>query len=291
MTRDRQPLFVRRQSRGHVVAGVLAMLAVAAIIVLIWMGWDRKHVPAPTPSPTSVILADPSWVPAVAPGFCAVHAIGHRGLVQGGGNAPICQDAWWVFALPRPDQPASPTRRSEIVPMTPAGVDVYRDGDTYSLNGIVIGDLGPAAAQKSEWHVLWQLHGPVNDKWREPVAALVVRGGSLLLVGGAGHPDSVSGTNHSYQWFVPLAPYRDGREYRIQLRGHLSSDPKKGWIDCSVDESHPVKRWHPVSSRELRPGTLYPGQLWAESRIGLYRGTDSATGPDYGQQVRWQLRP
>lgn len=203
---------------------------------------------------------------------------------QGGASAPLCSRGTWIYDLPAVSNPA-PTRRTESHWGTGETVRTFKAGDTVTYEAEYVGNLGPAGQDDNNWHVIWQLHGPVNGGWPGPAMGLNVRHGTLRLGGGDGHAGQDYARNN-YEWTQILAPWRDGVPVRVKVQTYLSTDPTRGWVSAWVDGKQVLNKYKPVSyGQRLMPGTLYSGQNWVASRTGLYRGTQQGNPPSYRQVV------
>jgi len=204
---------------------------------------------------------------------------------QGGASDPVCANDTWIYDLPAQSNPST-TRRTETHWGTSRGVTQYREGQTVTHEATYTGQLGPAGQDDANWHVIWQLHGPMKDgSWPGPAMTLAVRNGQLRLGGGAGHPNQ-DWSRQNYEWLAPLTTWTDGKPVKVKVQTYLSADPAKGWVSAWVDGRQVLTQWRPTSLKGgLRPGTLYPGMDHVVSRGGLYRGTQSGAAPTYRQVI------
>ncbi|WP_168582232.1 heparin lyase I family protein [Gephyromycinifex aptenodytis] len=204
-------------------------------------------------------------------------------VTENGASQPICVRGAWVFIAPALENPQR-MRRSEIFLRNGSEPVTGREGSVIVHDVELSVRLGESGASDDAWHVLWQLHGPTDGQWRPPPVALHVRNGRLGLSGGAGHPNH-SWKQANHEWSKPLIPISDGETHRVRIVVVLSSDPRKGSVSASVDGRSVLEQWRPRSPDGYTPGTLYPGQHQVSSRIGLYRGSQSETPPEYEQIV------
>ena len=160
-------------------------------------------------------------------------------------------------------------------------------GDRLTFEADLRAHLGSAASADDAWHLLWQLHGPVGDRWAGPAVSLLVRDGGLKLVGGAGAPGQ-DWLTRNYEWNRQLAPYVDDRKTRLRIEVQLGG-PDHGWVSAWVDGRAILKQWRPESLSGLRPGTIYDGQDAVAMRMGLYRGTQGGAPPKHEQWVEYEV--
>lgn len=202
-------------------------------------------------------------------------------------DEPRCTGGTWTFTLPAMTDPPE-VRRSEVL-LKNGRADVSgQEGSTVVHDVSITPHLGDAGQGDGSWHVLWQLQGKTDEKWGPPSMGLRIRHGVLAVSGGSGHPEH-NWTLANYEWAVDLTKVTDGETYRIRVSTYLSSDPDRGWVSASVDGRTIIDHWRPVSPDGLRSGTIYPGQPTVDSRIGLYRGSQTEAPPTYGQNVNQQV--
>lgn len=206
-----------------------------------------------------------------------------RTVVAGDAQAPICVEGTWVFDAPaRNDAPS--VRRSEVFLADVAPQGIATAGSTVVFDSRITAVLGPSGTQDRAWHVVWQLQGPTQGEWRPPPVGLQIRDGRVYLGGGAGHPDH-DWNRRNYEWRVDLGPFADDVTRRIRVEVTLSPDVDRGVVSAWFDGTQILDHWKPVSPEGYHPGTLYPGQDAVAARIGLYRGSQGESPPDYRQTV------
>lgn len=201
------------------------------------------------------------------------------------GNQPLVGSDQWDFVLPATKNPPD-RRRSELWWALNRAAVSYGEGDVATYQAEVTAKLGPAAAERRQWHVLWQLLGTTDGQWKGPSIALVAADGQLRITGGNGHAAHNPSAGRVYNWSRDLAPFVDGRRYTVKIQDYLSSDSSAGWVTVWVDGKKVVDRWRPTSRTGLRPGTFYRGSSEVYSRSGLYRGSDGVRPPTYTQSAR-----
>lgn len=187
---------------------------------------------------------------------------------------------WWNGSrlqaeIPR-EVPPSDKYRSEVFWAHPSGTRVrLEEGDRFSCRIDVTPHLGPAAADRDHWQVLWQLHGPDRaGTWHPPPLNLHVRGETWRIGGGAGRRQ---GGREAYA--QPFPEFVDGREARWRIDVVVSQDPDTARVDAWLDDRPVVTNWHPPS------GTRYPDHDYLTMKSGLYVG--SADGADVPKARRW----
>lgn len=226
---------------------------------------------------------------SVTAGACNPRFAMHEWVRQGGGLTPTCAHGAWDFVIPADAYPVIP-RRSESVWAVEGSVPTVSPGDTAHLHAKFTGNLGPAAQDDNDWHVLWQLQGiTTQGTWVPPSMGLNVRHGKLRIGGGGGHPNhSYAGRNH--EWSVDLAKYTDGTTYDVQVAVFISPDPAQAWVDVHVNGVQVLNHYRPTSPQGFQPGTIYANQPLLSGRNGLYRGTqNNATIPTYEQRMRIEV--
>lgn len=201
------------------------------------------------------------------------------------GKQPVAGADHWSFVLPAASRPPA-KRRSEVWWANNGAAVSYRAGAVATYEAEVTAVLGRAAFEQRQWHVLWQLLGTTNGQWKGPSIALTAADGQLRITGGNGHADHNPSAGRVYNWSRDLAPYVDGRTYRVKIQDYLSSDPSRGWVSVWVNGKKVVNRWTPTSRTGQRPGTFYPGSSEVYSRSGLYRGSSGVRPPTYTQSAR-----
>ncbi|WP_284304352.1 heparin lyase I family protein [Mobilicoccus caccae] len=165
---------------------------------------------------------------------------------QGSASDPVCANDTWIYDLPAQGNPAA-TRRTETHWGTNRTVTQYREGQTVTHEATYTGQLGAVAQGDSNWHVIWQLHGPMKDaSWPGPAMTLAVRNGQLRLGGGAGHPNQ-DWSRRNYEWLAPLTTWTDGKPVRVKVQTYLSADSTKGWVSAWVDGRQVLNQWRPTS--------------------------------------------
>ncbi|MDO5697680.1 MAG: heparin lyase I family protein [Dermatophilus congolensis] len=204
-----------------------------------------------------------------------------RAQLQGHAEPPVCTDGRWRFVLP-PDGDAPAKRRTEL---WLTDESAYRDGDDAVIDMRIRADLGEAAFDRMQWHVVWQLHGPTFGDWLGPALTLQVNDGLWIVAGGNGHADH-DPRDSNYMWNTPLAPFSNGQTKHIRIEAHVNNDPAQARVNAWVDGEHVLRDYAPTSPQGLSPGTLYPGQEAIQARVGLYRGTlPDGSPPTYEQVV------
>ncbi|WP_168583472.1 heparin lyase I family protein [Gephyromycinifex aptenodytis] len=199
----------------------------------------------------------------------------------GGGREPVvsANGRVWDFVIPATSPVPSGSRRSEVW-WARGGEHVgVTQGQTMLWGADVSGRLGAAASQSGQWHVLSQWIGTTGGRWIGPTVALTVADGQLRLSGGNGF------TDRRRHWQVDLAPWRDGRNYQVQLQLRFAAGGQ-GWVSAWVDGQQVVNRWTPTTRTGEVVGTWYPGSSTVWARSGLYRGTSGQPGPTYEQRIR-----
>lgn len=243
--------------------------------VLASCGTHASPTPPPTPPPTLGATPPPA-------NACTPNIPQDQTVVDEADQAPMCRRGAWVAVLPAMKRPPSP-RRSEVYVLSKGRTIVAHAGQTVLHDETILPSLGPTAFEDQQWHVLWQLHGPVGRSWPGPAMGLAVRNGQLRLGGGDGHPDH-SYTRRNYEWAQVLEPYRDQTPVHVRIMTHLATD-SSGWISVWIDGRQVLDHWVPVSPQGFRPGTIYPGQRWVASRVGLYRGAQGSAAPTTEQSA------
>lgn len=219
---------------------------------------------------------------------CTVDVTGVETAVAGDAAAPLCMGEEWVFDIPAQSSPPS-TRRTEVF-ITADGKQVTgRPGTTVVEDMVIRGVLGESGQGDKAWHTIWQLQGPTGGEWLPPPVGLQIRGGTLYLGGGAGYPGGPQQPSN-YEWRKALSPFRDDTPIHVRVTTVLSPDPAVGVVSVAIDGRTVLDRWHPESSTGLRPSTLYPGQDAVVSRVGLYRGSQGESAPQYRQMMSIQLK-
>lgn len=197
--------------------------------------------------------------------------------MMNGATDPWCNNGVYTYELPPDSDPIGP-RRSETEWARGNGRATYREGDTLVYEADISGDLGQAAYERDNWHVIWQPQGRTNGQWGAFAQGLQIMDGQLRLVGG--------GITNNW-WTKKLASWENNRVYRVKIVVKLSQDPSKGWIDAYVDGKKVVHQFKNPS------GTLNRGQPEVVNRSGLYRGVGSNrgahAGPKYHQSIK--IRP
>lgn len=254
---------------GVLATGVAALLAASVILV---------H----DSSVSAQAAVDMSDATALTVGCTSIATAGYA-QIQGTASPPLCTADRWVFDLPSSSAPAS-TRRTEAFWGTSQAPKTFHEGDTVTYEAEYTGVLGAAGQGDSDWHVLWQLHGPVQGSWPGPAMGLAVRNRTLRFSGGDGHVGQ-NWSTANYEWIKVIAPWKDGQTTRIKVQTYLSSDPNRGWVSAWVNGVQVLNQWQPVSAMGLKPATIYAGTDYLVSRTGLYRGTQAGSPPNYRQVI------
>ncbi len=244
-----------------------------------------------SPTPPTGHLSTSSSAPAARVLGCRSALSVNEKVAQGGSLPAQCTSTGWHYVIPAAPNPVTPRRVETVWAMNGKPV-VFHEGDTVHFRATFTGQLGAAAQDDNNWHVMWQLHGISTDGvWRSPLLGINVRHGQLRLGGGAGHPNhSYDPLSRNYEWSRDLAAYADGRTYDVAVTIFLSTNPDQGWIDAWVNGRKVLTHWHPISPQGNRPGTFYPNQPEIASRNGLYRGTqNNAPIPTYQQSMRIEM--
>lgn len=208
-------------------------------------------------------------------------SLDYRAQLQGPAEPPGCTDGRWRFVLPAVGN-APMKRRTELWLSEEKG---YANGDDAVIDMRIRAYLGDAAFDASQWHVVWQLHGPTFGDWLGPALTLQVNNGQWVLAGGNGHAEHGSGGSN-YMWHRPIARFSNGQTKRVRVEVHVTHNPDRARVDAWVDDTQVLRDYSPRSRQGLSPGTLYPGQEAVQGRIGLYRGTlPGGSAPTYEQIV------
>lgn len=220
------------------------------------------------------------------------------------GMEPVANDdGSWTYTLPAQPSPLTKRRIERVWVRDGRRCDNTR-GDIVILDADFTGVIGAAVNDNTQWHLIWQMHGPGGPNltdWRPPPVSIGVYGGRIWFEGGEGHPNNQYSASGYHKWRYDLGPWQDNVRHHVRIEIKVGNDPD-GWVSCWFDGVKMCEKWRPRGYwpfdggvwTDNYPGTIYstPADAqadWVQNRSGLYRGINNGgtAGPTYVQWMRW----
>ncbi len=211
---------------------------------------------------------------------CGGRVFASARILQRYSRLAFCHAGRYVFELPATTKPGKENRRSEAFWSSSRKGRRYTEGQVMVFDGAFRANLGKAAFSKSDFHFVWQSHGPKADgtDFNGPLMHLNISQGRLTLGGGRGYPGPQASTA---RWYKDLGRFENMKAYRFRVEVKLSARSRVGYVSAWLNGKQVLKQYHPPR------GTYYPGTAWVSNRGGLYRGTVGKKQPTYVQRVVW----